>query len=120
MALSTPITAIELVELSTQQVSHREAEVFLKGLSPGIPALGLCKRAYRLAEARRFEHPAFTAPEATRLARALVGLFAPPRAALVRMLRTANGLREITNLDILAGVIDRLEAARATLAEAAE
>jgi hypothetical protein len=107
--MTPPITAIELHELSEQQVTVAEAGLYLKGLSPGIPALGVCRAAHRLAEARRFEHPAFDTRTAARLARTLARLI--PRDALMGMLRRTNGLRDVADLRMRAALIELLQAA---------
>jgi hypothetical protein len=96
---TVPVSPLELVTLSDQQINAREAELFLRGLSPGIPALGIAQRAWQAAQGRRISHPAFDRETSRRYARELMqsqGRFALRGEQQLReLLRVENGLRGV-------------------------
>src|SRR5690606_11274656 len=61
--LKRPITAQELVEAASWNITPVGTALFLKGLSPGLGALGAFQLGHRLCLSRRYELPAVPATD---------------------------------------------------------
>lgn len=55
-----PIRPHELMSASANNISLAEAELYLKGLSPGLGSLGACQLGHRLCMSRRYTLPDVT------------------------------------------------------------
>lgn len=121
----TPISARDIMQCSEQQVGHRDADLFVRGLSPGYPISGVCLIARERALGERYHHAALPRETARRLAKQLAasqGRFVLANEAMLRDLLTrTDGLREIGDtfvrcqlgraLDALLGLSAMAEAA---------
>jgi hypothetical protein len=90
----TPIAAIDIRIASEEQVSLRDAQLFVDGKSPGHPITGYCLIAQAREYGRRYHHPALPRDVARRIAKALSTPFVSEQA-LRALLIKEDGLREI-------------------------